>query len=971
MNIKRYLYIMLIFLVLVSLSAVSAADDNANGIISVDDNDELILDEAIDDDVSSANNNYDEELILENPADDLVGSENDATPLKEGATGSFSDLNKLINEDYSSNDTITLNGNYKYSDGDDAFVHGIWIGRGVTIDGNGFTLDGSNSARMFNVNTNNEVIIKNINFINGHATGGMSISLLSGGAIYFGTDSKYANNKVINCNFTNNTAENDGGAIYGIYSGVAINCTFIQNTAKKVYSGALHHFDATNCAFIQNTAKYGGAIFDSTAINCTFINNTAQGAGAMLRGTAVLCRFVEDSDTTSDTNIVTPAFSVSDLTTVYHSGDKLLFNLTANDVNYDGLDAEIKIYKGETPIKTIHALSGSENGWVVDLPLGTYNVVLSLESHPDVEPADATLTVTTDGTTFTDLNELINGNSDDTITLDKNYTYNPDIDSDFKDGVKIYRTVTIIGNGYTIDGAGQARILDLQQGKTTLKNITFKNGSQSFFFGGGAIRCVALVEITNCTFINNHAPSGGAVQLQGWDNVISDCVFIGNTADRGAAIELSAAAYNTITGCVFYDNDIFASQADGCEINNNIFFNSSITFDWTQNYNIDNNWFGNNATNYDEKPVAEDYNIKSWLFLNATADPDTISIIDTSDIIFKLYVYNPNSGDVSEYDSGLLYPVNLNVTAINGTINKNTVKLGEPIIFGPFALGSGSVTASIENATYMSIITVNKIQTEITGNAITATYNVNKDLVITLKDSDGNPVSGVNVTVDLNGAKTYTTDSNGQVKVSTKGLAPKAYTAKITFNGNTNYAKSTKDIKVTVKNATPKLTAKKKTFKTIPKTKKYTIILKDNTGKAIKKAKVTLKVKGKTYKASTNSKGKATFKITKLNKKGTYKATITYKGNKYYKKVSKKAKIKVIVTFKTVSKGSKDKATVKEIQQALKDHGYYLSYKGHYLKVDGKFSSCTFRSVKEFQKDKSLKVTGKVDEKTAHKLGII
>ena len=967
MNIKRYLYILLIFLVLVSLSAVSAADDNANGIISVDDNDELILDEAIDDDVSSANNNYDEELILETPADDLVGGENDATPLKEGATGSFSDLNKLINEDFSSNDTITLNGNYKYSDGDDAFVHGIVINRGVTIDGNGFTLDGSNSARMFDVETNSEVIIKNINFINGHATGENIAYFKDGGAIY---SSNSANSKVINCNFTNNIAEYDGGAIYG-GRGTAINCTFIQNTAKKVYAGAISFYDAINCTFIRNTAKYGGAITDSTAINCTFINNTAQGAGAMLRSTAVLCRFVEDSDTTSETNIVTPAFSVSDLTTVYHSGDKLLFNLTANNVNYDGFDAEIKIFKGESLIKTIHALSGSENGWIVDLPLGTYKVVLSLESHHDVEPADATLTVTTDGTTFTDLNELINGNSDDTITLDKNYTYNPDIDSDFKNGVEIYRKLTIIGNGYTIDGAGQARILDLQQGKTTLKNITFKNGSQSFFFGGGAIRCVALVEITNCTFINNHAPSGGAVQLQGWDNVISDCVFIGNTADRGAAIELSTAAYNNITGCVFYDNDIFGSQADGCEINNNIFFNSTIAFDWTRNYNIDNNWFGNNATNYDEMPVHEDYTINSWLFLNATADPDTISIIDTSDIIFKLYVYNPNSGDVSEYDSGLLYPVNLNVTAINGTINKNTVKLGEPIIFGPFALGSGSVTASIENATYMSIITVNKIQTEITGNAITATYNVNKDLVITLKDSDGNPVSGVNVTVDLNGAKTYTTDSNGQVKVSSKGLAPKAYTAKITFNGNTNYAKSTKDIKVTVKKATPKLTAKKKTFKTIPKTKKYTIVLKDNTGKAIKKAKVTLKVKGKTYKATTNSKGKATFKITKLNKKGTYKATITYKGNKYYKKVSKKAKIKVIVTFKTVSKGSKDKATVKEIQQALKDHGYYLSYKGHYLKVDGKFSSCTFRSVKEFQKDKSLKVTGKVDEKTAHKLGII
>ena len=968
MNIKRYLYITLIFIVLASLSAVSAADDNANGIISVDDNDELILDEAIDDDVSSANNNYDEELILETPADDLVGSENDATPLKEGATGSFSDLNKLINEDFSSNDTITLSSNYKYSDGDDDFVHGIWIGRGVTIDGNGFTLDGSNSARMFNVNTNNEVIIKNLNFINGHATGENIAYFKDGGAIY---SSNSANSKVINCNFTNNIAEYDGGAIYG-GRGTAINCTFIQNTAKKVYAGAISFYDAINCTFIQNTAKYGGAISDSTAINCTFINNTAQGAGAMLTGTAVLCRFVEDSDTTSDTNIVTPAFSVSDLTTVYNSGDKLLFNLTANDVNYDGFDAEIKIFKGESLIKTIHALSGSDNGWVVDLPLGTYKAVLSLESHPDVEPVDATLTVTTDGTTFTDLNELINGNSNDTITLDKNYAYNPDIDSDFKNGVKIYRTVTIIGNGYTIDGAGQARILDLQQGKTTLKNITFKNGSQSYFYGGGAIRCVALVEITNCTFINNHAPSGGAVQLQGWDNVISDCVFIGNTADRGAAIELSAAAYNTITGCVFYDNDIFGSQANGCEINNNIFFNSTITFDWTQNYNIDNNWFGNNATNYDEMPVQEDYSIKSWLFLNATATPDTISIIDVSDIIFKLYVYNPNSGDVSEYDSGLLYPVNLNVTAINGTINKNTVKLGEPIIFGPFALGSGSVTASIENATYMSIITVNKIQTEITGNAITATYNVNKDLVITLKDSDGNPVSGVNVTVDLNGAKTYTTDSNGQVKVSTKGLAPNTYMAKVTFNGDTDYDKSTLDVKVTVNKASPKLTAKAKTFKFEDKTKKYTVTLKDNNGNVLKNKKISLKVNGKTYTANTNSKGVATFKLTKLSKKGTYNAVISFAGDKDYNKISKSAKLTVKApAWKTIAKGSKDKSMVKKIQRALKKNGFYLSYKGRYLKVDGLFHKYTQMAVKQFQKAKKLKVTGKVDYATAKKLKLI
>ena len=235
----------LILLVLLSVSAVSAADDSANNIIG-EDNDVIALDEAIDDDESNV---------------DVLG-ENDNAALNVGETGTFTDLNKLINEDYSSNDTITLNSNYKFTDGDDAYVPGIKINRTLTIDGNGFTLDGSNSACMFDVETNSEVIIKNINFINGNAT---DIHKL-GGAIYVGPHSNN-NNKVINCNFTNNTAKWDGGAIYGRW-GTAINCTFIQNTAEKVYSGAIYKYNAINCTFIQNTAIYGGAAFDSTAMHC-------------------------------------------------------------------------------------------------------------------------------------------------------------------------------------------------------------------------------------------------------------------------------------------------------------------------------------------------------------------------------------------------------------------------------------------------------------------------------------------------------------------------------------------------------------------------------------------------------------------------------------------------------------------------------------------------------------------------------
>ena len=88
-------------------------------------------------------------------------------------------------------------------------------------------------------------------------------------------------------------------------------------------------------------------------------------------------------------------------------------------------------------------------------------------------------------------------------------------------------------------------------------------------------------------------------------------------------------------------------------------------------------------------------------------------------------------------------------------------------------------------------------------------------------------------------------------------------------------------------------------------------------------------------------------------------------------KVDAKASSKNKTDFKTVKKGSKDKAMVKKIQKALKKNGYYLRYKGHYLKIDGWYGPCTFKSVKQFQKAKGLKVTGNVDGKTAERLNII
>ena len=185
-------------------------------------------------------------------------------------------------------------------------------------------------------------------------------------------------------------------------------------------------------------------------------------------------------------------------------------------------------------------------------------------------------------------------------------------------------------------------------------------------------------------------------------------------------------------------------------------------------------------------------------------------------------------------------------------------------------------------------------KTELAAKPVTTTYNINKDLVITLYDSNGEALSGVNVTVDLNGVKSYTTDNNGQVKINVANLVPKTYSAKITFAGNDKYSPSAINTTVTVKKANPRIVAKMKTFKANTKTKTYAIVLKNNKGKAIKNAKVTLKLTGKKIiTVKTDSNGKATFKITNLAKKGTYQAIIKFAGDKYYNAINKNVKIAI------------------------------------------------------------------------------
>ena len=457
------------------------------------------------------------------------------------------------------------------------------------------------------------------------------------------------------------------------------------------------------------------------------------------------------------------------------------------------------------------------------------------------------------------------------------------------------------------------------------------NKATGGFSCGGAIDFEGSGTVTNCNFTDNSATAnGGAVFFHSTGNV-TNCNFADNSACNGGAI-FSMERYTTADTCIFKrnsgDNVNTFIYPPTLNVNNFTTVYGSgdkLTFDLKTNSSIpvtngnisisvyfkDNGVWVRNYTCLSGEGWIPDLPVGSYIAFFDTEYAEFQRINRTVTITMPNVRYSINVSSLATNNKtvnitaksdipkdilweGKLLFILANSTQINANYADNGTwwavhRFDDYGVYQVSASYIGLDNVTINNAT----ITVSKVNTVLTADAVTATYNINRYFVITLKDANGNALSGAKLTVDLNGAREYVTDANGQVKVNVVKLVPKTYTAIITFNGDDIYAKSTRNVQVIVKKAKAKIVAKKKTFKKAKKVKKYTVTLKDNNGKAMKKVKLTLKVKGKTYKAKTNAKGKAVFKIKNLKKKGKYNAVITFKGDKYYNKVTKKVKIKI------------------------------------------------------------------------------
>ncbi|WP_295617798.1 Ig-like domain repeat protein [uncultured Methanobrevibacter sp.] len=486
-----------------------------------DDNDKIT-------DINLGNKNSNDKNIL---------GANALTAVGDGNT--FTDLEYLINKAISEGATsFTLPRDFTFtSGGDDSLINGITINSPITIIGGSHTIDGSNLARIFVINSNN-VYLNGITFKNANASSEASFGA-NGGAVYVqaeGTITNHggiSNSTFINCyslkdggalyvrgdyftldnsSFINNTAGDDGGAIdwagdYGrIYNLTAINNSAISygDSSSKggtlIVTGSNIAMDRINVTGSRAKGEseghdeiQGGAIFltgnncnitNSTFVNCSveFDGDYASGGALYILGNntnVVKCNFTDNSAT-------------EDGGAIFIDGENCTLNHTVfinNTVHNDGGAIE---WNGD-------------NGRI-------YNLT-AIDNCADSEHGSSkggTLLITGDNAVIDKAN--ISGSK-------------------------------VSGEHYTGDKALQGGAISLSGNNCNITNSVFTNCSVDFDgddASGGALYIWGnFTNIINCNFTNNSATEDcGAIFIEGHDCSLNNTVFLNNIAHNdGGAIE--------------------------------------------------------------------------------------------------------------------------------------------------------------------------------------------------------------------------------------------------------------------------------------------------------------------------------------------------------------------------------------------------------------------------------------------------
>ena len=731
--------------------------------------------------------------------------------------------------------------------------------------------------------------------------------------------------EIENTNFTNGRAKFNGGAIYLSYVETRIkNCTFDSNVVEKIkdyptYGGAIYAdmstLVLTSSRFLNNSAYPGDAIYgykmSYAILNSVFSNNDKD-----------IYTHFDGSYTRMENNTYTSNASLSLDNVLYNScieGQGMQLMLVNNTLNVSQIPSKFDLRdlgwvssvknQGWTGACWTFAMTGAMEsalrkacGITVDLSQNNMeNLMLMYSIH-----GLTTLESGNDLYAISYLTSWLGAVAQESDVFDEVGKISPLITND--SNIHVYDIILIpneIPNG------------------TQMKEAILKYGSLSVsYFGQSAYDedNPYYNEKTYAHYCNQSMEANHQVSIVGWDDSYSKKNFLITPPGDGAWIVKNSWGddwgdkgyfYISYYDKSFVSSNVMYTYAAAVIFENNASYNKNYqhAFGFTGDFKNASSSGSENLTFANQFEVlADDYIAAVGTYFNNETYDYEIKIYVNNELKLTQKATSPYYGyhtinleryvPVKKGDTFTVMMTAKYLPYLNFTSLQYSLKENSSLVYNSKKnewrdlFATENIVLSLRAYTLSAS---NVIKTAISAKDVSTVYNGGKYLVATLKDAKGNVLKGEKVTVVLNGKTlTRTTDKKGKIKVSCDGLKPvKTYTAKITFKGKCQYVESTAKAKIKVSKASVKMTAKAKTFKKSLKTKKYTITLKTNKNKAMKKKKVTLKVNGKKYSAKTNTKGKATFKITKLTKKGKYTGKVTYKGSSYYKKLTKKVKITV------------------------------------------------------------------------------
>ena len=797
----------------------------------------------------------DNDMILEESSTDL------------NSNGDFKTF-KELNEEITTKTQIDLDSDYTYiANTDNNYKNGITIDKTVVINGHGFKINSTNESKLFDVKQNGNLILNDLILLSDYGnTNKLEVSFKNAGTVtlnnvtFITTQTKIDDSSFLSSSFYNSGELN-------ILNSKFVNSTVTTN--RQSYFGIIYNLGTLN---IENTVFDNNRLIESSryasAISATnLISNEKE---LTLNNVNVTNNYMK-----------TPATILGLIRGVQYSSSEITINnsffnnnrVEANENNVQGTIIWTKAGKLTILNSKFINTTGAASAGVIYSLIPNVLINNTFEKSIVSDSGNGGVIYTQGISTF------INN------TFKDNYAYQ---------GGAIYSTEDL-----------QSSTSNLFKGNVFINNKAGNQGGAIYSAGNMGTK---TYPIEDNVFINNEAGIGGAIFLRGsWNSksiFATKSLFQENFATKGGSAiynyMVSGSYIANITYSIFqdnYENVINAGSGSSAEYNywgtNTPEFTTLIkTFTPTHIAIItisgDENikYGGQYSVNFKDNVTNETLqNLPNYTVnVKSTLNPITPKsiVIRNGEAILKYTAEKTGTDNIRVMKDGEeLAKLKITVLDIIKTpsfnITANNVNEGESLDL-KFILTNGPKGNNIYS---WSIFDENNTLVE-TG------FVENNQIKYVKTYSEGKYLINIKLS-NVEGWKNLEDSDSFEVMKITEEPSTNTTEENTNTEGKT---RQTQPVTSDAKKVTPKIIAKKKIFKASKKVKKYIITLKVGK-KLLKKVKVTLKIKGKTYKATTNKKGKATFKIKKLIKKGKYKAIITYKGNKTYNKVTKKVTITI------------------------------------------------------------------------------